>query len=286
MDDLVSIDLHMHTTVSDGTDTPEEILARVRQAGLRLFSVTDHDAIKGCQRIRSARKDADPAFLTGVEFSCRDEKGKYHILGYGYDPDAAPIRAVVELGHGYRMKKVRGRLDFLRSEFGIVFPAEEIERLLALDNPGKPHIGNLMVKFGFAQTKEQAIREYIDRLRYRGEYVRPEEAIAGILGGGGIPILAHPVFGSGNQLLLGGELEERVRRLMDFGLRGVEGYYSGFTAKHRQEVLGMAERYDLYVTAGSDYHGGNKRVALGDTGLPEAAEYPPGLRAFLQDVLP
>ncbi len=285
MDYPASIDLHMHTTVSDGTDTPEEILARVREAGIRLFSVTDHDALKGCRRILAVRTDSDPGFLTGVEFSCKDEEGKYHILGYGYDPDAEPIRAVVELGHGYRMKKVRGRLDFLRSEFGVTFPPEEIERLLALDNPGKPHIGNLMVKYGFAQTKEQAIHDFIDRLRYRSEYVRPEEAIAGILGSGGIPILAHPAYGSGDQFILGDDLEARVRRLMGFGLRGVEAYYSGFTEKLRGEVLALAERHGLYVTAGSDYHGGNKLVVLGDTGLPEASEHPPGLRRFLRDVL-
>ena len=78
------IDLHMHTAVSDGTDKPDEILLRVREAGIGLFAVTDHDAVKGCEEISRALTAGDPAFLTGVEFSCRDEEGKYHILGYGF----------------------------------------------------------------------------------------------------------------------------------------------------------------------------------------------------------
>ena len=266
----------MHTTVSDGTDTPEELLGRVREAGLDLFSVTDHDALAGCQMLLRLLRPEDPRFIPGVEFSCRDEEGQYHILGYGYDPEGEAIRRVVELGHGYRMKKVRARLDFLEERFGFRFPAEELRALLSLANPGKPHIANLMVKFGYSNSKEEAILRYIDQLRFRSEYVRPEEAIRGILDSGGIPVLAHPSYGSGSQLILG--------RLMDCGLKGLEGFYSGFTKKLRGEVLSFAERYGLYVTAGSDYHGSNKLVLLGDNGLSEAAERPEGLERFLNDV--
>lgn len=275
------IDLHIHTTVSDGTDTPEAVLARVREAGIGLFAVTDHDAVKGCGVIRSIRTTDDPAFLTGVEFSCRDEEGKYHILGYGYDPDAPSIQKLVETGHGYRMNKVNARLEFLKTEFGFTFPAEEIRQLLTLDNPGKPHIGNLMVRYGYAETREQAIRDYINKLRGRTQFLRPEEAIRGILAGGGIPVLAHPSYGSGVELIVGDEMDNRLRKLLDFGLQGVEAFYSGFTKRLREEVLSLARRYGLYVTAGSDYHGTNKPVRLGDTGLGDPALWPEGLRRFL-----
>ena len=275
------IDLHIHTTVSDGTDTPEAVLARVREAGIGLFAVTDHDAVKGCGVIRSIRTADDPAFLTGVEFSCRDEEGKYHILGYGYDPDAPSIQKLVETGHGYRMNKVNARLEFLKTEFGFTFPAEEIRQLLTLDNPGKPHIGNLMVRYGYAETKEQAIRDYINKLRGRTQFLRPEEAIRGILAGGGIPVLAHPSYGSGDELIVGDEMDNRLRKLLDFGLQGVEAFYSGFTKRLREEVLSLARRYGLYVTAGSDYHGANTLVRLGDTGLGDPALWPEGLRRFL-----
>lgn len=278
------LDLHMHSTVSDGTDTPEELLSRVREAGLGLFSLTDHDAIQGCVRIMALRKPDDPVFLPGVEFSCKDEDGKYHILGYGYDPDAESIQSIVALGHGLRMKKVQIRLDFLKEHFDFDFREEDIQALLSLDNPGKPHIGNLMVQYGYAPTKEIAIKEYIDQLRIRSDYVRPEQAIQAILASGGIPVLAHPCYGSGDELILGEDLELRLRKLMDFGLQGVEAYYSSFPGKLRQQVLSLAEKYRLYVTAGSDYHGTNKLVALGGTGLEHTAQAPEGLLRFLRAV--
>jgi len=274
----------MHTTVSDGTDTPEIILSRVREAEIALFSVTDHDAFKGCQVIRPLLTPEGPRFLPGVEFSCKDEEGKYHILGYGFDPETEGIRSVVKAGHRLRMKKVTARLDFLKDRFGFSFPQEEIDGLLALDNPGKPHIGNLMVKYGYVSTKEEAIKDYIDQLHFQSAYVRPEDAIAGILASGGVPVLAHPTYGSGDQLILGEDMDRRLRRLMDYGLAGVEAFYSGFTDRIRREVLDFAARYDLYVTAGSDYHGANKLVELKDTGLAEAAEWPRGLLRFLETV--
>ena len=279
------IDLHMHTTVSDGSDTPEAIVANVRDAGITVFSVTDHDAIKGCQTVRNRLKQGDPAFICGVEFSCKDDQGQYHILGYAYDPDSKSIQGVVDMGHSLRMKKVKARLDFIKDAFGFVFPEVEIRKLLSMDNPGKPHIGNLMVKHGYAATKEIAIREYINRIHFRSEYVRPEEAIAGILGAGGIPVLAHPFFGSGDQLIVGAEMEERLKRLIGYGLQGVEAFYSGFSAKLTGEMLALAERYDLYVTAGSDYHGSNKLIALGDTGMEENAPLVPGMERFLRAAL-
>ena len=278
------IDLHMHTTVSDGTDSPEQIIDCVRREGISLFAVTDHDDVKACEIIRSVLKPGDPRFIPGIEFSCKDEEGQYHVLGYGFDPLKEAIRRVVGYGHRARMKKVMARLDFLKTEFGFAFPEEEIRALLALDNPGKPHIGNLMVKFGYAESKDQAIRDFIDRKKFRNEYVRPEDAIQGILNSGGIPVLAHPIFGSGDDLILGEEMDARLRRLIGFGLRGAEVFYSGFTPKLRKTMLTLAEKYDLYVTAGSDYHGSNKLVALGDTGLEPGQELPEGMTRFLRDV--
>ncbi len=275
------IDLHMHTTVSDGSDTPQEILQKVKAAGLSVFSVTDHDAMKAGVILRSLLTEDDPAFIPGVEFSCRDEKGKYHILGYGYDADCEAMKAVVEHGHSLRMKKVKARLDFVQTEFGFVFSQEEIDALLALDNPGKPHIGMLMMRHGYVDSIAQAINEYIDHLHLKSEYVRPQEAITAILAGGGIPVLAHPFFGSGDELILGEEMDERLRRLVGYGIKGIETYYSGFSPKLREEALTLAETYDLYTTAGSDYHGKNKLAGLGDTFLG-AGPVPARLQSFLE----
>ena len=286
IDEYHIIDLHMHSTASDGTDSPEEILEYVKEAGIEVFSVTDHDTVKAGAILRGQLKETDPRFIPGVEFSCKDGKGgKYHILGYGFDPEKGAVWDLANISHQYRMRKVRARLAFLETEFGFTFPEEDISQLMSLDNPGKPHIGNLMVKHGFAETKERAIKEYINRLRYPGEYIRPEEAIQAILAGGGVPVLAHPAYGNGDQLILGSELDERIRQMMDFGLQGLEAFYSGFTVKIRNEVLSLAEKYGLYVTAGSDYHGKNKLVMLGDTGCDDASAGPEGLLRFLEKVL-
>ncbi len=278
------IDLHMHTTVSDGSDKPREIIANVREAGIGLFSVTDHDAVKGCRIIRRALKEGDPRFINGAEFSCKDEEGKYHILGYNYKPFSRHILGIVDLGHTYRINKVRARLEFIKNEFGFDFPDWEIKKLFEMDNPGKPHIGNLMVKYGYAQDRKQAIKEFIDQMKFKTEYVRPEEAIEGILKAGGIPVLAHPSYGSGDQIIIGDEMDQRLRHLMDFGLQGVEAYYSGFSKKLTDQMLDFAVKYDLYVTAGSDYHGKNKLVPLGDTGYFDSNDIPEGMFRFLKAV--
>ena len=260
------LDLHMHSTVSDGTDSPAEILANIKAAGIGFFSLTDHDAVQGCEALLALLAPGDPLFIPGVEFSCKDELGKYHILGYAYDPASPSIRAVVAQGHALRMQKVRQRLEMLGTEYGFRFPEQEIRALLSLSNPGKPHIAKLMVKFGYAESKEQAFHEFLNKLRVKAGHVRPEEAIRGILGAGGIPVLAHPPYGDGDQLILGEEMESVLMHLREYGLRGMEAFYSGFSPKIMLEQVELAERYGFLVTCGSDYHGRNKLVRLGDTG--------------------
>jgi len=284
MNALQKIDLHLHSNISDGTDSPAELLENVRGAGLSLFALTDHDAVKGCSAIMKLLTTDDPEFVTGVEFSCKDEEGQYHILGYGFDPDAEPIKRVVDTGHRYRIEKLYARLRFLKEEFGINFNERDKDTLYSLDNPGKPHIGNLLVKYGYAKTKEEAIREFLNKKHFGSEYVRPEEAIKGILEGGGIPVLAHPAYGNGDQLILGEDPERRLEKLISFGLQGIEAFYSGFTAKLRRSMISFAERYGLYVTAGSDYHGSNKMIEIGDTGLGEEAVIPEGLLRFIERI--
>jgi hypothetical protein len=95
-------------------------------------------------------------------------------------------------------------------------------------------------------------------------------------------VLAHPVYGDGDQLILGDEMDNRIRRLKDFGLMGLEAFYSGFTARLTHQMLEYADKYDLLVTAGSDYHGKNKLVRIGDTNLPSVSEAPERLKQFVE----
>lgn len=279
----LKVDLHMHSTVSDGTDTPAEILAQVKAVGLTHFALTDHDAIEGCASVIDLLTEGDPAFICGAEFSCEDEGGKYHILGYGYDLTAPSIHALVKATHDYRMDKVMGRLGWLAKEHGFTFSQEDAATLLAMSNPGKPHIADLMTRYGYTPTKAAAF-DVLNRFKAKEQRIRPEVAIQAIVGASGIPVLAHPSYGSGDELIIGEEMQRRLERLMVYGLKGVEAFYSGFSPALQKELLSLADRYDLYVTAGSDYHGANKLVQLGDTNLKHDVAFPKGLQRFLQDV--
>ena len=279
---IEKIDLHMHTKASDGTDTPAELLQRIHKVGITVFAVTDHDTIDGGLKIIEHMQKDDPAFILGVEFSCKDERGKYHILGYGFDPEKPLIRELLDFCHSSRIGRVQRRIAFLEREYGFTFSKEDLDKLYSCDNPGKPHIGNLMVMYGYTENKEDAILNYINKYKESEKRIRPERAIQAIEDAGGIPVLAHPTFGSGEERIEGDEMEERIIRLKSYGLKGLEAYYSGFTKEMRDELLSFAEKYDLYVTAGSDYHGTNKPVRLGETHLDE--DYPQGLIRFLKDV--
>ena len=279
------LDLHMHTTASDGTDSPQEILELMRDKGIGLFSVTDHDTVSGCREVIAAREEGDPRFLSGVEFSCKDEGGKYHILGYGYDIDARPILDLVRSTHLLRMEKVRERLKALTEQYGFSFPEEELKELFSHAEPGKPHIGNMMTRLGYTKSKDEAIHDYLNKIKVRSKYIRPEDAIQGILKSGGIPVLAHPIYGSGEELYIGEDLELRMRHLLELGIQGVEAYYSGFTAQMEEMMLDYADRFHLYVTAGSDYHGRNKLIIPGDISLADLSEAHIGLQRFLQAVM-
>lgn len=282
------IDLHMHTAVSDGTDSAAGIIGVVKEAGIEIFSVTDHDAVKGCLQIRELLSDNDPFFVNGVELSCRDEKGKYHILGYNYRTDNSPIVELVNYTHSLRMEKVNIRLNALRDTYGMVFPQEEIDQILSLNNPGKPHIGNLIVRHGYAKDREEAFISYLNKIKTDTPVIPPQRAIEAILESGGIPVLAHAVFGDGSQLLDEAELDRRIGELKDYGLRGLECYYSGFSPKQQNLMLSFADRFDLLSSCGSDYHGSNKMILPGDTNLDDVNEASSHLHdlldLFMQDV--
>ncbi len=302
----LKIDFHMHTTVSDGTDTPAEILHKVADLGIGAFAVTDHDAEAGCGQIleilgeqdargaavagrgegsekgtetagheAAAEAVAMPKFVTGVEFAARDDYGKYHIVGLGYDPDSTEIRELVADAHAKRIRRLEIRLQYLQEHFGFYLPEQEIRALYKRDNPGKPHIGNLLVKYGYAPDRSTAITEYINKAKTPGVgRITPDVVIRTILTAGGVPVLAHAVFGDGSEHLDHEELDRRIAALKEYGLEGVEGYYSTFTKEMSKEMLAFAEQYDLYVSAGSDYHGKNKPIALGATGLVDAEKDP------------
>lgn len=272
-------DLHIHSVYSDGTDTPATLLQSVRAAGLDIFALTDHDTAEGCAAVRALLAPGDPAFVDGIEFSCRDGWGKYHVLGYGFDAEKPSIRAAADFAHQVRILKMQNRFAYLAERFGFTFTDEERARLLALKNPGKPHFAAMLLEKGYVKTKMEGF-EAFSGYRDTEPTLAPEDAIEAILRAGGIPVLAHGVLADGSAVLAEAEIAGRVARFKAAGLMGVECYYSTFTPRQREIMLALAERHGLLVTAGSDYHGTNKAVRLGETGCAE----PERLRGFYEAV--
>lgn len=258
-------DLHMHSIFSDGTDTLPELISGVRAAGIDAFSLTDHDCLDGCRMMQEILQPGDPLFINGVELSCEDESGKYHILGYGYHPEKPSLQQAVEYTHALRREKAQNRMQYLES-MGFRFTDAEKAKLFSLKNPGKPHFAQLLMQKGYLPDKTAAFAAVSG---YHGseEKLTPQAAITAILRSDGIPVLAHGVLADGSQKLTSEEIRSRVGNLKKMGLMGLECFYSGFTGHQQETMLHLAEEYDLLVTAGSDYHGKNKRVILGQTNV-------------------
>ncbi len=278
------IDLHMHSTVSDGTDAPMHLVQKLKEKKIELFSLTDHDDFLGCQVLQDYLVDDDIHFINGIELSCEYKNQKYHILGYGYDLEAKQLPELCASVHDQRMQKLTDRIENLKNQHGIVFEQEDIDSMYRLLNPGKPHLGNMLVKYGHASNLSEAINTYLNTYEPPIPNLTPEEAIETILSCGGIPVLAHGVYGDGRQKLSATELEERVIYLKNIGLQGIECYYSTYTQQQLEFTKAIAKKYDMYATAGSDYHGKNKTIELGYTQLVDSAD-DENVERFIQAVL-
>ncbi len=172
----------------------------------------------------------------------------------------------MDKGHSIRLKKLAARLEFLKERFGVVFPEKEIKALHDLSNPGKPHLGNLMVKYKYAGSREEAIRDFINKKHFSTQYLSPKEAIEGILASGGVPVLAHPF----QYHLDDAGLRELIEHCMESGLEGMECRYSGYDAAQTAYLEALAAEYGLVRTGGSDFHGaikGEIRLGEGKGGL-------------------
>ncbi len=249
------IDLHIHTTASDGSDSPAELARKV--AGLRIFSVTDHDTIDGALQMEKLVPEGS-VYIRGVEFSCVSPAGKCHILGYGYDPNHPALLAALEEGRTLRLDKLQRRLDALREHFGIVLTAEELSRLYSQNSPGKPHLGRILLERGLAETLDGAIQTYL-KIKVPGrDRIDAGRAIAAIEAAGGRSVWAHPLGGEGEKRLTPEKFENQLQTLLEAGLWGMECHYSRYSPEEIQFLLDRAAAHGLTVTGGSDYHGANK----------------------------
>lgn len=255
------IDLHMHSAASDGTDTPIQLSKKVNAAGIQFFALTDHDTVVGAEQLAKHLPDSTN-FLIGIEFSCYMASGKCHILGYQCDTSHPAFREALAQGAALRRAKLEKRLNFLQDQ-GICFPEDEVSALHQLPSVGKPHLGNLMVKYGYALDLQTAITTVLNRCATESSRIPAETAVKAILSSGGIPVWAHPLGGEGERETTPAQFTEMLDELADCGLMGMECWYSKYPWERCEQLAGTAKERGLLISGGSDYHGTNKKIPLG-----------------------
>ena len=259
------IDLHLHTTASDGSDTPSELIAKARGAGIELIAITDHDTLAGSLEAMSLPENG-VKIVTGIEFSCKTagESGfECHILGYGFDPKNEAMVGAISHGREMRLFKLEARLKYLKEHFEISFSDEDIKWLHSLNSVARPHLGQLLIKHGYVESMSDAFDKYLKVGGFPDDRIDAEEAINAIKKAGGIPVYAHPIGGEREKRLTRDEVMERIKVLSDMGLMGLECYYSRYSEEDEAMLTEIATSNGLLISGGSDYHGENKTVKLG-----------------------
>lgn len=276
-------DLHAHTTASDGTFTPTELVRAAKAAGLSLLAVTDHDTVAG---LDEATREADRiglALVPGVELSVEGPPGKCHLLGFNFDRHAPGfLDTLARVSEARRTRN--GRMAERLQALGVPVTLEEITAVAPPGaNVGRPHFAQTLVNRGVVANLAQAFERYLGDgapAYVPAASLTPAEAIALIHGAGGLAVLAHPGL---LKLAPGEQIRNRLLALQQLGLDGIEAYYGRHTLGDTERFLHFAQTLGLIVTGGSDFHGAHKPdVFLGDVldgrGVPLGV-LPPVLRA-------
>ena len=260
------IDLHIHTTASDGTCTPRETVRRAAELGLCAIAITDHDTISAHAEAISAGMDYGVEVVQGIEVSTKYGVS-VHILGY-YLEDLVPLLAGIVNDRDRRNEKIAA----LMAADGLPVRYEEMKKHFG-EAIGRPHFGRILAELGLAESVSDAFERYLGRdKRYfvPRRTVDIDSSVEAIVQSGGVPVLAHPFQYRKNDA----ELRELIERCMDHGLRGMECRYSGYDAEQVKYLEDLAEEYGLLKTGGSDFHGGNKpHISLG-TGIRGELDVP------------
>lgn len=247
------IDLHTHSTASDGSMSPIELVRYAKEKGLAAIALTDHDTIGGIQDALAEGDRIGLEVIPGIEIST-EYKPELHILGlfinkYDYSKIINSLKVIKE-GRDIRNKKIINRLN----ELGVEISEEEVSLLAVGEITGRPHIAQVLVLKRYVKTLDDAFDKYLGRegLAYFKRFeLAPKEGIELIRNAGGIPIMAHPVFLRKSY----DELDKLLMELKQYGLAGIEAFYSENTKEDTGKFLRLAIKHDLLVTGGSDFHG-------------------------------
>ena len=258
------IDLHLHTNISDGSDTVQELYRKVKQTGIQIFSVTDHDRMEGTLAMEQIVNSDDNSkknplrFIRGIEFSCITTVKKCHILGYNFDPENQEFLDTLEFVIHLRQEKTQKRIDYWKNERGIELTKEEADWLYSVKSIGRPHFGQIILNRSLAPDLQTAIKEYVSPCKVGNDRIDASVAINAIRKADGVAIWAHPLGGEGEKRLTYEEFYQQLDELMRAGIQGLECYYSRYSQEDISFLLEEAKKHNLFVSAGSDYHGDNK----------------------------
>lgn len=256
------IDLHTHTQVSDGTDSPAQLVRRAKAAGLRALAITDHDTIAGLPEAQQEGAELGIEVIRGCEISARGDDAEMHILGLWLPEDATVLEQALANLRAHRDARNVIIVDKLQ-QLGLDVSYEEVLAASRGEAVGRPHIATVLINKGFANDWQDAFIRY---LGYKGqafvpkEILDPEEAVSLLAGMGATVSLAHPCL----SLTSREGVEQLVRRLKGYGLSAIEAYHSDHSQAEQRFCVDIATRYGLALTGGSDYHGTAKpRISLG-----------------------
>ena len=269
LQDGPGVDLHTHTTASDGSLSPAALVQKAREIGLAALAVTDHDTITGLAEAAEAARMQKIDFLPGVELSVEDKDGRFHLLGYGFDPAFPELAETLTMLRRSRAARNAQMADKMAA-LGLPVTMDDV-RDAAKKHGGeeseviaRPHFAQALINKGVVSSTAEAFDKYLasGRPLYQAkEVLTPADAIALLHRAGGVAVMAHP----GLVPLSDSALAARVAALHDeAGLDGIEALYSQHSPEDTARFLEIARRHNLLVTGGSDFHGTPKpHVPLG-----------------------
>jgi len=259
------IDLHTHSTASDGIYSPTELLHRAKEIGLRVLALTDHDSTGGLDEAAGVAKKLDIDFIPGIEINTDVIGGEIHVLGYFIEYTRPAFQAILKVLRDARERRGQRMVELLNAQ-GINVAWERV-REIALGSVGRPHVAQALLEAGYVQTIGEAFDKYIGAgcfayvPRYR---LLPEDAVRLITSANGLPVLAHPLDWPGLE-----ELHNWLPRLCEAGMVGLETYYGPYTIEDEQQLRALADEYGLIPTGGTDFHGpGIHSTPLGGRYVP------------------
>lgn len=265
------IDLHTHSTRSDGTDAPADLIAQAAQAGLTTVALTDHDTTAGWAEAAEAAQRHGIELVRGAELSTRHAGGSIHLLAYLFDPDHVELVAEMDKVVGDRLPRLKRIVERMTEDgFDVTWPDVEAQLGEGKPTPSRPHIADALLAKGYAEHRDEIFRRWLHHgSRYYVPYysIDTVTAIRLVRDAGGVPVLAHP-FASRRQRPVAAE---SLPELVEAGLLGIEAEHRDHNSEEQELARRLAAQYDLLTTGSSDFHGDGKVNRLGEyTTSPEA----------------